>query len=54
MYHLIIALRHSGPEDQREVQQWVKKLSDLKQASRQQETERKHFTLVEAEQPPAK
>jgi tetratricopeptide (TPR) repeat protein len=54
MYHLIIALRHSGPEGQREVQQWVKKLSDLKQASRQQETERKHFTLVEAEQPPAK
>jgi hypothetical protein len=54
MYHLIIALRHSGPEGQREVQQWVKQLSDLKQASRQQETERKHFTLVEAEQPPAK
>jgi hypothetical protein len=54
MYHLIMALRHSGPEGQREVQQWVKQLSDLKQALRQQETERKHFKLVESEQPPAK
>jgi tetratricopeptide (TPR) repeat protein len=54
MYHLIIALRHSGPEGQREVQQWVKQLSDLKESSRQQETERKHFKLVEAEPATAK
>jgi tetratricopeptide (TPR) repeat protein len=53
MYHLIIALRHSGPEGQHEVQQWVKQLSDLKQTSRQKETEQKHFRLVEVE-PPAK
>jgi tetratricopeptide (TPR) repeat protein len=49
MYHLIIALRHSGPDGQREVQALVKQLSDLKQTSRQQETERKRFKLVEQE-----
>nr|WP_285288975.1 tetratricopeptide repeat protein [Alloacidobacterium dinghuense] len=54
MYHLIIALRHSGPEGQREVQQWVKQLSDLKQTSRQKEMEQKHFKLVEVDSPPAK
>jgi len=54
MYHLIIALRHSGPEGQREVQQWVKQLTDLKQTSRQKETEQKHFKLVEVEPPSAK
>jgi tetratricopeptide (TPR) repeat protein len=54
MYHLIIALRHSGPEGQREIQALVKQLSDLKQTSRQLETERKRFKLVEQESPPAK
>jgi len=54
MYHLIIALRHSGPEGQREVQQWVKQLSDLKQNSLQKDAKQKHFKLVEVDQPPAK
>lgn len=54
IYHLIIALRHSGPEDQREMQKWVKQLTDLKQTSRQKETEQKHFKLVEVEPPAAK
>jgi tetratricopeptide (TPR) repeat protein len=54
MYHLIIALRRSGPEGQREVQQWVKQLSDLKQALRQKEVEQKRFKLVEVDPPPAK
>jgi tetratricopeptide (TPR) repeat protein len=52
MYHLIIALRHSGPDGQREVQALVKRLSDLKQTSRQQETERKRFKLVEQDPSP--
>jgi tetratricopeptide (TPR) repeat protein len=51
MYHLIIALRHSGPEAQGEVKEIVKQLSDLKQALRQQETDRKRFKLVEAPPP---
>jgi tetratricopeptide (TPR) repeat protein len=54
MYHLIIALRHSGPEGQREIQALVKQLSDLKQTSRKLETERKRFQLVEQERPPTK
>ncbi|HVW76478.1 MAG TPA: tetratricopeptide repeat protein [Alloacidobacterium sp.] len=54
IYHLIIALRHSGPDGQREMQQWVKQLTDLKQASRQKETEQKHFRLVEVAPPAAK
>ena len=54
MYHLIITLRHSGPEGQREVQQWVKQLSNLKQTSRQEEMEKKHFKLVEVDSPSAK
>jgi tetratricopeptide (TPR) repeat protein len=54
MYHLIIALRHSGPEGQRELQQWVRQLSDLKQASLKKDAEQKRFKLVEAEPPSAK
>jgi tetratricopeptide (TPR) repeat protein len=51
IYHLIVALRHSGEAGQRdEIQALVKRLSDLQQASRQDETDRKRFKLVE-EQP---
>jgi tetratricopeptide (TPR) repeat protein len=52
IYHLIIALRHSGPEGQREIQTLVKQLTDLKKAERQQETEKKRFQLVEQQAPP--
>jgi tetratricopeptide (TPR) repeat protein len=51
MYHLIIALRHSGPEVQREIPVLVKQLSDLKQSARQLETEQKTFKLVEEKSP---
>jgi tetratricopeptide (TPR) repeat protein len=51
MYHLIIALRHSGPEGQREVLALVKQLSDLKQRARQLETEKKRFQLIEEKSP---
>jgi tetratricopeptide (TPR) repeat protein len=51
MYHLIIALRHSGPEGQREIPPLVKQLSELKQSARQLETEQKTFKLVEEKSP---
>lgn len=51
MYHLIIALRHSGPDGQREIPTLVKQLSDLKQNARQLETEQKTFKLVEVKSP---
>jgi tetratricopeptide (TPR) repeat protein len=48
LYHLIIALRHSGQSGQRdEIQALVKRLSDLQQSALQQETARKRFKLVE-------
>jgi tetratricopeptide (TPR) repeat protein len=48
LYHLIIALRHSGQSRQRdEIQELVKRLSDLQQSALQQETARKRFKLVE-------
>jgi tetratricopeptide (TPR) repeat protein len=53
MYHLIIALRHSGAEGQREIPALVKQLSDLKQTARQLETEKKRFQLVEQKTSPA-
>jgi tetratricopeptide (TPR) repeat protein len=53
IYHLIVALRHSGQSGQRaEIQTLVKRLSDLQQASRQAETDRKRFKLVEQEPVP--
>jgi hypothetical protein len=55
MYHLIIALRHSKQSGQsNEIDGLVKRLSDLQQASLQQETARKRFRLVEQESEPAK
>ena len=48
LYHLIIALRHSGQSGQRdEIQALVKRLSDLQQSALQQETDKKRFKLVE-------
>jgi len=53
IYHLIVALRHSGQSGQRdEIQTLVKRLSDVQQASRQQETDRKRFKLVEQQPVP--
>ncbi|MGA7339113.1 MAG: tetratricopeptide repeat protein [Terracidiphilus sp.] len=52
MYHLIIALRHSGHND--ELQPLVKRLSEMHQESMQQETGRKRFKLVEGEPQPPK
>ena len=53
IYHLIVALRHSGQSGQRdEIQTLVKRLSDAQQASRQQETDRKRFKLVEQQPVP--
>jgi tetratricopeptide (TPR) repeat protein len=48
MYHLIIALRHSGQGAQAtEIHTWVKRLAELQQTSLQQDTDRKRFRLVE-------
>jgi tetratricopeptide (TPR) repeat protein len=48
IYHLIVALRHSSEAGQREeIEALVKRLSDLQQTSRQLETDRKRFKLVE-------
>jgi tetratricopeptide (TPR) repeat protein len=55
LYHLIIALRHSGQSGQRdEIQALVKRLSDLQQVSLQQETARKRFKLLEQQPDPQK
>ncbi|MGO9270065.1 MAG: hypothetical protein ACLQOO_07405 [Terriglobia bacterium] len=55
MYHLIIALRHSGQGGQSdEIQALVKRLSDLQQASLQEETDRKRYRLVEQQSAPLK
>jgi tetratricopeptide (TPR) repeat protein len=54
LYHLIIALRHSGQSGQRdEIQALVKRLSDLQQSALQQETDRKRFKLVEEPSAPS-
>ena len=51
MYHLIMALRHSGQSGDREkIQALVKRLSESQQASRQKDSNRKRFKLIE--QPP--
>jgi tetratricopeptide (TPR) repeat protein len=51
IYHLILALRHSGQKEQRdEIQALVKRLADLQQSARELETEKKRYKLVE-EQP---
>lgn len=53
IYHLIVALRHSGQAEQRnEIQALVKQLSELQTVSRQKETDRKRFKFVEQELTP--
>jgi tetratricopeptide (TPR) repeat protein len=53
IYHLIVALRHSGQSGQRdEIQTLVKRLSDAQQTSRQEETDRKRFKLLEQQPVP--
>jgi len=48
IYHLIVALRHSGQSGQSaEIPVLVKRLGDLQKTARQRETERKKFKLVE-------
>jgi tetratricopeptide (TPR) repeat protein len=48
IYHLIVALRHSGQIGQRdEIQALVKRLSGLQAASRQQQTDKKRFQIIE-------
>jgi tetratricopeptide (TPR) repeat protein len=55
MYHLIMALRHSGQSGERDkIQALVKRLSESQQASRQQDTDRKRFKLVEQQPVPPK
>ncbi len=46
IYHLIVALRHAGSDEQRaEIPTLVKRLAELQKVSRQQETDRKRFKL---------
>jgi tetratricopeptide (TPR) repeat protein len=55
MYHLIMALRHSGQSGERDkIQALVKRLSESQQASRQKDTDRKRFKLVEQQPVPLK
>ncbi len=55
MYHLIIALRHSPQSAEAgELASLVKRLSELQQATLQQDTDRKRFRLVEEQSEPAK
>jgi predicted Zn-dependent protease len=54
MYHLIVALRHSTKsEDREQIPALVKRLSDSQQTSRQQDSDRKRFKLVEPESAPS-
>jgi tetratricopeptide (TPR) repeat protein len=54
-YHLIIALRRSGQNGQKdEVQNLVKHLAELQQTSLHNETERNRYKLVEQQTAPAK
>jgi tetratricopeptide (TPR) repeat protein len=53
MYHLIMALRHSGQSGERDkIQALVKRLSETQQASRQRDASRKRFKLVEQQPVP--
>jgi hypothetical protein len=53
IYHLIVALRHAGSDEQRaEIPTLVKRLAELQKVSRQQETDRKRFKLETQSAPP--
>jgi tetratricopeptide (TPR) repeat protein len=52
IYHLIVDLRHGGKGSERdEIPGLVKQLAELQKTSRQQETDRKRFKLVEQAPP---
>jgi tetratricopeptide (TPR) repeat protein len=54
IYHLIAALRHSDRNEERaEIPALVKRLSDLLQTTRQQQTDMKRFQLIEQSPAPA-
>jgi tetratricopeptide (TPR) repeat protein len=54
MYHLIVALRHTGAGAERDqIKALVKRLSEAEQAARQLDTDRKRFKLVESKATPA-
>jgi tetratricopeptide (TPR) repeat protein len=54
IYHLIVVLRHSDKASERaEIPALVKRLSELQQATRQQQTDRKRFQLMEQSPTPA-
>lgn len=54
IYHLIIALRHTEQgRASHEISELVTRLSALQQRSLEQETARKHFSLVESQSAPA-
>jgi tetratricopeptide (TPR) repeat protein len=50
-YHLIMASRTEG--NKAEIQELVKRLSDLQQEARKQENSRKRYKLIEQQEPPA-
>jgi tetratricopeptide (TPR) repeat protein len=53
IYHLIVALRHAGSDEQpAEIPTLVKRLAELQKVSRQQETDRKRFKLETQSAPP--
>jgi tetratricopeptide (TPR) repeat protein len=53
MYHLLIALRHTGQGEQRaEIQDLVKRLAELQKTARQDESNRKKFKLETQQTPP--
>ncbi|MGD0628846.1 MAG: tetratricopeptide repeat protein [Terracidiphilus sp.] len=55
IYHLIVALRHSGQSGQRdEIESLVKRLAVVQDASRKQQTDQKRFQLKEIQPQPEK
>jgi hypothetical protein len=55
IYHLIVALRHSGQDAHREeIQALAKRLSDLQQSSLKKETDMKRFKLEVLKSEPSK
>jgi hypothetical protein len=49
-YHLIMASRREG--NKTEIQELVKRLSELQQEARRQENSKRRYKLIEQEQPP--
>jgi len=54
IYHLIVAYRHSGQSGDRDkIQALVKRLSEAQEASRQVDSDRKRFKLIEDQPAPS-